>query len=410
MNGRILLVDDDAAVREAQREIISPQRKSALLLQGNSLFEEPAPSENRDAFEVVEASSGEEAVAVVRKSLEERHPFAVAFLDFRMAGMNGAETARRLWGMDPNLKMVLVTAFQDLPIEQIVETVGREDLFYLRKPFTTEEILQFARSLCSQWSLDRKREQDLLRAETAKARSLSVMAGAVAHHLNNLLAVIVGCLGLMEMKSPQNNETSRLIEMAQKKAEEGTVIGRQLLIYLGQNSSMRTPCNISEELMEVVNREQTRWSPPLRLETNLAENLPKIELDPLSFQDALHRVLINTFEAVNPEGGLIRCSTGMGLFSPGEWDKVIPSDTPERPCLYVEISDSGCGMDQETCDRMFDPFFSTKFTGRGLGLAVVQGIIWSHQGWIAVSSRVGEGTTLRLCFAHHPAGLKESPA
>ena len=105
-----------------------------------------------------------------------------------MPGMNGAETVREIWKIDPNMKVVIVTAFSDILPDEIVGIVGREDIFYLRKPFNPQEIRQFARALCSQWDFDREREEALLVTEGRKRESLVCMAGAVAHHLNNLLS------------------------------------------------------------------------------------------------------------------------------------------------------------------------------------------------------------------------------
>ena len=156
-NHRILIVDDDAAVREAYREILAPTERN-YLSDGDRLFGGGEAKNRSLPYGIWEAKNGDEAVTLVREATDRGKPFALAFVDMKMPGMNGAETAREIWRIDPGIKIVIVTAYSDVTPDEIVQVTAREDLFYLRKPFNPQEIRQFARALCRQRNLEQERD------------------------------------------------------------------------------------------------------------------------------------------------------------------------------------------------------------------------------------------------------------
>jgi two-component system, NtrC family, sensor kinase len=397
---RILIVDDDRAIRESYREILASRERSALTM-GDSLFgtgETPVYTVPV-AFDIEDAAGGEQAVSMVLRNKEQGNRYRVAFVDMKMPGINGAETVREIWTVDPDIKVVIVTAFSDTPPDEIVQTVGREDIFYLRKPFNPEEIRQFARALCSQWAFDRNRERQLQLKEVRKTESLACMAGAIAHHLNNLLQVVTGNLELLREELPPEGMAIQRVERADKGVQRGISLGERLLAYVGQRVRNETDCDLAVEVARLIPEIQTILSPEIRLKTRLGSLLPLIRLDPGLLDEALSGLVRNAGEAIGSGEGTVHLETGEEIFDPNMWQKIVPAEMNGR-CVYLEVSDNGCGMDTNTLDLMFDPFFSTRFTGRGLGLAVIQGIVQSHGGWIAVSSRPGERTTVRMCFPH----------
>ena len=171
-NNRILVVDDDPGVRQAYAVSMGHREDAGVLAQGTALFGGAAtarPEFPRIAYDLTLTAGGEEALAVVDAALAATSPFAVAFVDMSMPRMDGAVTAQALWERDPSLKIVIVTAYSDYTPEDIIRRVGREDIFYLRKPFNAEEIRQFARALLRQWNLEREKAR--LDRELAEARA-----------------------------------------------------------------------------------------------------------------------------------------------------------------------------------------------------------------------------------------------
>jgi len=185
-NYRILVVDDDPDVRESYQLILAPGEKEILTSLGESLFTDiPMVDVNfpRPPYEVTAVKNGEAGVAAVKEAVTKGLPFAVAFVDMKMPGIDGAETARRMWRADTALMMTIVTAYSETPPDKIVNITGRDDLLYLRKPFAGEEIRQFARCLTTQWHLRRERDLMAGRLEEANA-NLEHLVRTRTRHLN----------------------------------------------------------------------------------------------------------------------------------------------------------------------------------------------------------------------------------
>jgi len=160
---KVLIVDDDPGIRDSYKNILMPEPKNELLSEGASLFgatEIKDTHENQINYELVFTDRGETAIEEVEKATQDNQPFAAAFIDMKMAGISGAETAKQILLIDPKIKIIIVTAYSEFALDDIVRITGREDIFYLRKPFTPEEITQFARSLTQQWLLERERLQN----------------------------------------------------------------------------------------------------------------------------------------------------------------------------------------------------------------------------------------------------------
>jgi sigma-B regulation protein RsbU (phosphoserine phosphatase) len=178
-NSRILVVDDDAGVRDSYRQTLTAAPASDIMTKGAALFEEPAPERgtpHKTQYDVILTDCGENGIKAAEAAIKEQMPFAAAFVDMIMPGMDGAETARELWRLDPRMKIVIVTAYSDDTPDDIVRKVKREDLFYLRKPFNPAEIRQFARALTTQWNLEQ--EKELLSSKLAQAYEHEIATAA----------------------------------------------------------------------------------------------------------------------------------------------------------------------------------------------------------------------------------------
>ena len=240
-------------------------------------------------------------------------------------------------------------------------------------------------------------ERKLLAAQ--KLESLAVMAGGIAHDFNNQLAVVLGNLELALTDQTLDPVTLLSIESAVGAAKRSAELSRQMQAYTG--NIVYYPVDI--DLNELLNRDPALLKSTvskygaLNFETNSA--LPIIKGDAEQLQRLVMNILVNASEAIADKDGNVTLRTG---FMDCDAAYLRRSRLEEKPApggfVFLEVSDTGCGMDVATQHKLFDPFFSTKFTGRGLGMAEVMGTIKGHQGAIIVESDVGKGTTVRVLF------------
>jgi len=232
-----------------------------------------------------------------------------------------------------------------------------------------------------------------------KLESLGVLAGGIAHDFNNLLVAILGNadLALMEL-SPASPawESIEDIRIAARRAAE---LSKQMLAYSGKGRFVIEALNLSEVVEEMAHLLEVSISKRAILKDNFADNLPAIEADAAQVRQIILNLITNASEAIGDRSGVISISTGaMECDRAYLSETYLDEDLPEGLYVYLEVADTGCGMDEETQAKVFDPFFTTKFTGRGLGLAAVLGIVRGHGGAIKVYSELGRGTTFKVLF------------
>jgi CheY-like chemotaxis protein len=159
------------------------------------------------------------------------------------------------------------------------------------------------------------------------------------------------------------------------------------------------PVDLSELVREMSHLLEVAISKKVVLRFDLARGMPSLQVDATQVRQVVMNLVINASEAIGDRSGVVALSTGImecaGSAAPGVWMLEPPTT---GCCAYFDVADTGCGMDANTLARIFDPFFSTKFTGRGLGLAAVLGIVRGHGGGLRVASEVGKGTTFRVAL------------
>ena len=232
--------------------------------------------------------------------------------------------------------------------------------------------------------------------QTQKLESLGVLAGGIAHDFNNLLMGIMGHAGLALMEfglEPALRRRLQQIEMAANRAAELT---SQLLAYSGRGKFHVEPLSLSNLVEEMGSLLETAISKKAVLERRYAPDLPAIEGDAAQIRQVVMNLITNASDALGDHTGRITLSTG--TMACGPLTPCLAGTPPDGEAVYLEVTDTGSGMDADTLPRIFDPFFTTKFTGRGLGLAAVLGIMHGHHGAVQVSSQVGQGTSFRLIF------------
>jgi PAS domain S-box-containing protein len=247
-------------------------------------------------------------------------------------------------------------------------------------------------------------EQQMM--HTQKLESLGVLAGGIAHDFNNILTSIVGNADIALMRTPSESLITENLKKIEKGAMRATDLAKQLLAYSGKGRFVVEPLDINRLIEEMIHLLEVSISKKAILRYNLSENLPSVEGDATQLRQIIMNIVINASDAIGDKSGVIAISTGCidcdRNYLKGVW---IEDGIPEGLYVYLEIADTGCGMDRETVSKIFDPFFTTKFTGRGLGMAAVLGIVKGHSGAIKVYSEPGKGTTFKVLL---PAG--ERPA
>lgn len=261
---------------------------------------------------------------------------------------------------------------------------------------------------------DRKRaEAERLEMErrmqhVQKLESLGVLAGGIAHDFNNILVAVLGYADLALLELPARSHVRERIAEIETAAQRAAELCRQMLAYSGRGRFVIEALRLSDLVADTMPLLKASISKKAILNLDLKAGLPPIEGDAIQIRQVLMNLLTNASEAVADLGGVITVSTG-AMHCTEEYvaRTVVAEGLRAGHYVYLEVSDTGCGMDEETVGRIFEPFFTTKFTGRGLGMAAVLGIVRGHKGAIEICSKVGHGTTFRVLF---PAGEGVVPA
>ena len=240
-------------------------------------------------------------------------------------------------------------------------------------------------------------ERQILQAQ--KLESLGVLAGGIAHDFNNILMGVLGnadlALSVLSPASPARENVRRIITAAQRAAE----LSQQMLAYSGKGRFVVETIDLNEVIREMSHLVEVSLSKKAALKFSLADNLPATEGDVTQIRQVIMNLITNASEAIGDRSGIISVVTGAQYCGAEYLARVFQMSEPEEGVFVVlEVADTGTGMDEETRERIFDPFFSTKFAGRGLGLAAVLGIVRGHGGAIRVYSEPSKGSTFKLLF------------
>jgi signal transduction histidine kinase len=235
--------------------------------------------------------------------------------------------------------------------------------------------------------------------QAQKMESLGVLAGGIAHDFNNLLMVIMGHAELaLTGISPTSAARGSLTEITLA-ARRAADLSRQMLAYAGKAAFAVEPVGLGDLVEEMAHLLKAAISKKATLDLNLERGLPPVLADPSQIRQVVMNLIINASEALEDRDGVITASVGT-THCDEEYlrETEMHDDIAPGPYVYLEVTDTGHGMDAGTRSRIFEPFYSTKFTGRGLGLAAVMGIVRAHKGTVKVSSELGKGTTFKVLF------------
>jgi PAS domain S-box-containing protein len=229
-----------------------------------------------------------------------------------------------------------------------------------------------------------------------KAESLGRMAGAIAHHFNNQLQVVAGNLELVGI--PKDAGTAECLDAALQATRQAIKISRLMLTYLGQTTEAHIALDLSELCRQSLPLIQS--ATPVVVQSALAEPGPVIRANAQQLQQMLTNLITNAAESGGASRGAVRLFVKTVSAQEIPAAQRFPLDWQPQAQDYVclGVADAGCGIAPENLEKIFDPFFSSKFTGRGLGLPVVLGLVRVHHGCITVESEPGQGSTFQLFF------------
>jgi PAS domain S-box-containing protein len=243
----------------------------------------------------------------------------------------------------------------------------------------------------------RKLGEEALR-QSQRLESLGVLAGGVAHDFNNLLTSILGNCNLASMGLPEQSPVQPYLDQIEKASVRAADLTRQMLAYAGKARVSIAKVDLNWLLLGMKPLMEASVFEGAEIRFELASQLPEIMGDPVQLQQIVMNLVTNAWEAIGEGGrGTITVRTGERLVDKALAAAMAPAIplTPGRHVL-LEVADTGCGMPPDVLGRIFDPFFSTKFMGRGLGLSALMGIVRGHRGSLQVQSEPGQGSCFRV--------------
>lgn len=238
---------------------------------------------------------------------------------------------------------------------------------------------------------ERKRLQEQLIQEQ-KEESILTLATGIVHDFNNALVGIVGNIDILRLDLPDSANVQRTLHAMERSAQRMVDLTSQLLAYAGGGGYRRQPVDLNAVVSESLRMLQIPEH--VRIECKLAPDLGPVEGDPNQLKQVLINLVTNAFEAMDQQDGMLQISTENKWNE--QWTCRSNHPHPEGEYIHLLVTDTGPGMDNQVKRRLFEPFFSTKFLGRGLGLAAAQGIVRDHQGCIQIESVPGQGTTVHV--------------
>ena len=244
-----------------------------------------------------------------------------------------------------------------------------------------------------------KHRLELQVQQAQKFESLGILAGGLAHDFNNILVGILGNADLAMEELPVRSPVRVYLHQINLSAKRLADLVRQMLAYSGKGKFVVEQLDLNGLVLEMTQLLEASLPKNVQFGLKLSQDLPAIEGDATQVRQIFMNLATNAAESLDGRPGPVIVATRVQELAEGEIQhSYLEQDVPPGRYVCMEIQDTGCGMNEETQRRMFDPFFSTKFTGRGLGLSAVLGIVRGHQGAIVVESAPGKGTALRVYF------------
>jgi signal transduction histidine kinase len=335
-----------------------------------------------DAFYL--AGNGQEGYDLFNKY----HP-DVVITDLMMPNIGGLTMSCMIRDAAPKTPIILMTSCNRADFLEEAIDIGVTQ--FLPKPVLKQKLLTALQRCHHIIELERRSSRSM------KLESLEIVAGGVAHSFNNILTAILGNAELALVHLTQDTITHQCIKEINEAANRAAEIAKQMLDYTAKGWFKARKIDLSA-LVELAYQSLVDKLPSgISLSLDVEALLPPVKGEPSQLRQVISSLVENSMDAIGENVGKITISTGImecdSSYIASCWNS---DDLPPGSYDFLEVHDTGCGMEKMALDKLFDPFFSTKFTGRGMGLAAVLGIVRWHKGAVHITSKPGAGSTFRI--------------
>jgi len=248
----------------------------------------------------------------------------------------------------------------------------------------TAALAQANAALLEQIAERQRMEEELLKAR--KIKSVGVLAAGIAHDFNNLLAGILGYVSLAKVVAQTDATMVAYLTEAEQACQRATALTQQLLTFAKGGAPVRYTVSIVELLKECVGF--VLRGANMRGDIQIAADLWPVDVDAGQINQVIHNVVLNAMQAM-PDGGTVQVRAENVVLAAG-----VPFTLPEGHYVKITVQDPGCGIPKDVLSNIFDPYFTTKAEGSGLGLTTAYAIVIKHEGYITIASEVDVGTTV----------------
>lgn len=368
---KILVVDDEESIRFSFQKFLS-----------NTKHEVTVAENIIDARAIL--SGNEFDVAVIDRILKD--------------GQNGLDLVKHIRKVQPFCETILISAYPTF--RSAAETLQYETFAYLTKPVKQEEICRVVEEAACRNKNKKEIEKQLLHVQ--KLESIDSLAGEIAHDLNNILLLMFRYVELAIIHTPEDSPAREDMLEVIKAVNRAKGLTRKILTRSRQNKQERKPIQLHFIIKEALKLLIAGIPNHIEFQQDIHADCGTALADPAGIHQLMINLCTNAYHSMREKGGIIKVSLQNVSITPeailtGEKFK---SGLDPGDYIRLTVSDTGRGMDKDTMDCIFDPYFTTKAVGEGtgLGLSVVHGIVESHGGSIMVQSEQGKGSAFHVYF------------